>query len=46
MYINWSVFKSSYCEEKQCVGHADIEGDIPPSLTPTDLSTIYNTFEI
>ena len=30
MYINWSVFKSSYCEEKQCVGHADIEADGPP----------------
>ena len=31
IYINWSVFKSSYYEEKQCVGHADIEADIPPA---------------
>ena len=31
IYINCSVFKSSYCEEKQCVGHANIEADGSPT---------------
>ena len=34
VYINWSVFKSSYYEEKQYrfLSHSDMQADIPPNI--------------